>query len=108
MCVYSWAPVSSPLLSSPLPLCVCVCVQLDSRSRFNFIVPVGTLVLGTVHQCFLNIHRVQKDIQKNKNTTTDTNITRQINILMLRTWSLIDLNCPLLYNIEIYNMGTKC
>ena len=52
-----------------------------SRSRLNFIVPVGKFVLGIVHHCFLILHRVQQ----NKNTTTDTNTTRQTNILTPRT-----------------------
>ena len=38
-----------------------------SRSRFNFIVPLGKFVLGTVHHCFLNIpvHRIQKNKKHN-------------------------------------------
>ena len=43
--------------------------------------------------------------QQNKNTTTDTNTIRQTNILTSRTLGLIDLNCTLLYYIEIDSMG---
>jgi hypothetical protein len=36
-----------------------------SRSRFNFIVPVGKFDLGTVHHCFLYIRKVQKNRKHN-------------------------------------------
>ena len=59
-------------------------------------------------QCII-AYLTYTEYKRTKNTTTDTNTTRQINILTSRTcWSLIDLNCPLLYNIEIYSMGIKC
>ena len=50
----------------------CIFSRSRSRSRFNFIVPVGKFVLGTVHHCFLNIHKSTTEQKTQPQTQTQS------------------------------------